>query len=112
MADLSAASVRSFEGHGPYACAGGLASRINGLVHTLTELDYEAHLWFIGDPRLPGHETHGRLQLHRWCQWISQFHPGGVYDGEEGKRADYSTSLPPVLCHEVLPPRSPPNAEL
>jgi glycosyltransferase involved in cell wall biosynthesis len=42
--------------------------------------------------------------LHRWCQWISRYHPGGVYDGEEGKRADYAQSLPPVLCRDVLLP--------
>ena len=96
--------ILSFEGHDPYACAGGLASRINGLVHTLAEVDYETHLWFVGDPQLPGHETYGRLQLHRWCQWISQYHPGGVYEGEEGKRVDYATSLPPFLCQEVLLP--------
>jgi glycosyltransferase involved in cell wall biosynthesis len=96
--------ILSFEGSDSYACAGGLASRVNGLVHTLAELGYETHLWFVGSPELPGHETHGQLQLHRWCQWISQYHPGGVYDGEEGKRIDYSTSLPPFLCHEVLLP--------
>lgn len=96
--------ILSFEGHDPYACAGGLSSRINGLVHTLAEVDYETHLWFVGDPQLPGHETHGRLRLHRWCQWISQYHPGGVYEGEEGKRVDYATSLPPFLCQEVLLP--------
>jgi hypothetical protein len=27
--------VLSFEGYDPYACAGGLASRINGLINTL-----------------------------------------------------------------------------
>jgi glycosyltransferase involved in cell wall biosynthesis len=27
-----------------------------------------------------------------------------VYDGEEGKRADYAASLPPFLCHESLLP--------
>ena len=96
--------ILSFEGHDPYACAGGLASRINGLVHTLAEVGFETHLWFVGDSQLPGHETQGQLHLHRWCQWISQYHPGGVYDGEEGKRVDYSTSLPPFLCHELLLP--------
>jgi glycosyltransferase involved in cell wall biosynthesis len=96
--------ILSFEGFDPYACAGGLASRINGLIHTLSEIGYETHLWFVGDPQLTGHETHGRLHLHRWCQWISQYHLGGVYDGEEGKRVDYSKSLPPYLCNEVLLP--------
>ena len=96
--------ILSFEGPDPYACAGGLASRINGLVHTLAEVGYETHLWFVGDPQRLGHETSGQLRLHRWCQWISQFHPGGVYDGEEGKRVDYATSLPPFLSQEVLLP--------
>ena len=96
--------VLSFEGYDPYACAGGLASRITGLVYTLADVGYETHFWFVGDPHLLGHETYGWLQLHRWCQWISHFHPGGVYDGEEGKRVNYATSLPPFLCHEVLLP--------
>lgn len=94
----------SFEGPDAYACAGGLASRITGLCHALAEADYETHLWFIGDPHLPGHETFGHLRLHRWCQWISRYHPHGVYDGEEGKRADYAASLPPFLCREILVP--------
>jgi glycosyltransferase involved in cell wall biosynthesis/ribosome-associated translation inhibitor RaiA len=96
--------VLSFEGPDTYAFAGGLASRISGLVQTLAEADYETHLWFVGDPHLPGHETRDRLHLHRWCQWISHYHPGGVYDGESGKHADYAASLPPFLCQEVLLP--------
>ena len=96
--------VLSFEGPDPYACAGGLASRMNGLIHSLAEIGFETHLWFIGDPQLSGHETQGQLHLHRWCQWISQYYPSGVYDGEEGKRLDYATSLPPFLCHELLLP--------
>jgi glycosyltransferase involved in cell wall biosynthesis len=96
--------VLSFEGPDPYACAGGLASRINGLIHSLAEVGFQTHLWFVGDPQLVGHETQGQLHLHRWCQWISQFHPSGVYDGEEGKRVDYATSLPPFLCDELLLP--------
>jgi hypothetical protein len=35
-------------------------------------------------------------------RWISHYHPNGVYDGEEGKRVDYATSLPPFLCQKVL----------
>ena len=96
--------VLSFEGPDTYAFAGGLASRMTGLVHTLAEADYETHLWFVGDPDLPGHETRDGLQLHRWCQWISVHHPGGVYDGEEGKRTDYAASLPPHLWQHVLMP--------
>lgn len=94
----------SFEGPDPYAQAGGIASRVTGLAHALAEAGFATHLWFVGDPNLPGHETRDQLQLHRWCQWISRYHPGGVYDGEEGKHADYASSLPPFLCREVLLP--------
>ncbi len=97
--------ILSFEGPDPYARAGGIASRISGLAQALAEEEFDTHLWFIGDPDLPGDETSGQLNLHRWCQWISQYHRGGVYDGEEGKRNDYSTSLPPFLMWEHLGPR-------
>jgi glycosyltransferase involved in cell wall biosynthesis len=95
--------VLSFEGPDAYARAGGIASRISGLASALAH-HYPTHLWFIGDPSLPGREASGSLELHRWCQWISQYHLGGVYDGEESKQADYAKSLPPYLCAEVLLP--------
>jgi len=96
--------VLSFEGPDPYARAGGLASRVQGLVETLAGLGHETHLWFVGDPALAGHERRGRLHLHRWCQWISAHHPGGVYDGELGKEADLCRSLPPFLARVALEP--------
>ena len=96
--------ILSFEGPDRYARAGGIASRISGLSQALADAGFETHLWFIGDPQLLGHENRGRLFLHRWCQWISQYHPAGVYDGEEGKRADYAASLPPFLLGEILLP--------
>lgn len=96
--------ILSFEGPDGYARAGGIASRITGLSEALAEAGFETHLWFVGDPHLPGHESRGQLALHRWCQWISHYHPAGVYDGEEGKRADYAASLPPFLLREVLLP--------
>ena len=96
--------ILSFEGPDEYARAGGIASRITGLSEALAEAGFETHLWFVGDPPLPGYETRGQLQLHRWCQWISLYHPAGVYDGEDGKRADYAASLPPFLLREVLLP--------
>ena len=96
--------ILSFEGPDRYARAGGIASRISGLSQALADAGFETHLWFIGDPQLLGHENRGRLFLHRWCQWISQYHPAGVYDGEEGKRADYAASLPPFLVGEILLP--------
>jgi len=87
----------SFEGPDPYAQAGGIATRITGLAEGLAGYGNDVHLWFVGAPDLPGDETRGRLHLHRWCQWISQHHPVGVYDGEHGKQMDYAASLPPVL---------------
>jgi glycosyltransferase involved in cell wall biosynthesis len=94
----------SFEGPDPYSRAGGIATRISGLSEALAEAGFDTHLWFVGDPHLPGVEASGSLILHRWCQWISRYHPGGVYDGEEGKWSDLSRSLPPVLFHESLLP--------
>jgi hypothetical protein len=96
--------VLSFEGPDGYARAGGIASRIEGLVESLEALGYETHLWFVGDPEAPGHELRGNLHLHRWCQWISRFHPGGVYEGEEGKERDFAASLPPHLAKVHLIP--------
>jgi glycosyltransferase involved in cell wall biosynthesis len=94
----------SFEGPDPYSRAGGLASRADGLVRTLAGLGFETHLWFVGDPSLPGHEQTGLLHLHRWAQWVSRHHPGGVYDGEWGKHDEYARTLPPYLVDEVLRP--------
>ncbi|CAG0949705.1 hypothetical protein BURK2_00123 [Burkholderiales bacterium] len=96
--------VLSFEGPDGYSRAGGIASRIDGLTRALAGLGFETHLWFVGDPDREGHEQLGSLHLHRWCQWISRHHPGGVYDGEEGKRSDFARSLPPFLLREVLSP--------
>lgn len=96
--------VLSFEGPDPYSRAGGIASRITGLCASLAELGSETHLWFVGDPKLPGHEQSGNLHLRRWCQWVSTFYPWGVYEGEHGKRIEYATSLPPFLMREHLGP--------
>jgi glycosyltransferase involved in cell wall biosynthesis len=94
--------VLSFEGPDAYARAGGLASRVDGLTESLATLGFETHLWYVGDPDRPGHERHDELHYHRWGQWISRHHTGGVYDGEEGKRADFARSLPPHLLSEHL----------
>ncbi len=96
--------ILSVEGPDGYARAGGIASRVTGLAQALAELGFPTHLWFVGDPNLPGHECQGPLHLHRWCQWISHYHPGGVYVEEEGKRHDYAASLPPFLLYEALLP--------
>jgi glycosyltransferase involved in cell wall biosynthesis len=97
----------SFEGPDRYSHAGGIASRVSELSRTLAAKGHETHLFFIGDPDLPAHEVShdGRLHLHRWCQWISRYHPGGVYDGEEGKLHDWQDSLPLWLATNILTPR-------
>ena len=94
--------ILSLEGPDIYSQAGGIASRVSGLSSALGKEGYETHLWFVGDPSLEGHETRGNLHLHRWCQWISRYHPQGVYAGEEGKLSDYAASLPPFLLKNVL----------
>lgn len=96
--------ILSFEGPDPYARAGGLATRVEGLAQALAELRFETHLWFVGDPDLPGHEDQGDLHLHRWAQWMSRHHPNGVYDGEDAKQHEYAASLPPYLVREILQP--------
>ncbi len=95
----------SFEGPDPYARAGGLSARVSGLATALAEGGYETHLFFVGAPDLPPHEVSccGHLHLHRWCQWISRYHPGGVYDGEEGKLRDWTASLPGWLEQHFFP---------
>lgn len=95
----------SFEGPDAYSRAGGLGARVSGLAWALAEEGYETHLFFIGSPELPGHESacDGKLHLHRWCQWISRYHTGGVYDGEEGKLHDWNRSLPAWLEEHLLP---------
>jgi glycosyltransferase involved in cell wall biosynthesis len=96
--------ILSFEGPDDYSRAGGIATRVTGLAEALAAVGFDTHLWFVGDADLPGLETRGNLTLHRWCQWISRYHRGGVYDGEEGKHPDYVRSLPPFLESHVLHP--------
>lgn len=99
--------ILSFEGPDRYSHAGGLGSRVMEMSHTLAGMGFETHLFFIGDPDLPGHETAppGNLFLHRWCQWISRYSPNGVYEDEEGKLRDWSHSLPGWLETELLAPK-------
>lgn len=99
-------AVAAFEGPDSYSQAGGLGIRVTGLTRTLAELGFETHLFFVGDPALPGVEarSRGRLILHRWGQWISAWHRGGVYDGEEGKRWDLVHSLPAWMTERLIVP--------
>ena len=98
--------ILSFEGPDVYSQAGGLGTRVKGLSRSLARMGYLTHLYFCGDPDLPGEEAleGGRLQLRRWGQWISAQHRGGVYDGEEGKIRDWNYSLPPSAVDNVIGP--------
>jgi glycosyltransferase involved in cell wall biosynthesis len=96
----------SFEGPDRYSLAGGLGMRVAELSLALASAGYRTHVVFVGDPHAPATETRcgGRLVLHRWCQWISQYYPGGVYDGEEGKLVDFTESAPEFVAHELARP--------
>ncbi len=96
----------SFEGPDPYSLAGGLGVRVTNLAQTLADRGFETHLLFVGDAAKPGREKtrNGRLTLHRWCQWISARHPGGVYAGEEEKLGDFNHSVPPFIIEEIIRP--------
>ena len=99
--------ILSFEGPDPYALSGGLGVRAGNLARTLADQGFTVHLFFVGDPGLPGYELqkdNGCLHLHRWGQWISQYHPLGVYDGELEKLADFNLSLPPYIVEQVARP--------
>jgi len=98
--------IVSFEGQDPYSLAGGLGVRVANLSETLADMGFPVHVFFIGDPKLPGEEISqdGSLVLHRWCQWISQYHPKGVYDNEEGKLNDFNQSLPDYVVEHVAAP--------
>ena len=94
----------SFEGPDAYSRIGGLETRVFGLCHALVAAGHDTHLWFVGEPGLPGYEQRDGLHLHRFCQWISQYHPRGVYDGEYNKVPDYAGALPPALLRDWLAP--------
>jgi glycosyltransferase involved in cell wall biosynthesis len=99
-------TIVSFEGTDRYSQAGGLGVRVSGLARTLAALDHETHLFFIGDPALPGEEAtpDGRLVLHRWAQWISAHCAAGVYEDEDEKVRDFNRSLPSYLLDRIIRP--------
>jgi glycosyltransferase involved in cell wall biosynthesis len=96
----------SFEGPDPYALAGGLGVRVTELSRTLARRGIPTHLVFVGDPQAPPteHSPDGRLVVHRWCQWLSRYYPGGVYHGEEAKRYDFEESVPPFVVEQLARP--------
>ncbi len=97
--------VLSFEGPDRYSLAGGLGARVSNLTLCLGQ-NYDTHLFFVGDPKRQGQETppDSRLTLHRWCQWISEYYPNGVYQGENDKVEDFSRSIPPFVIDHIIKP--------
>jgi glycosyltransferase involved in cell wall biosynthesis len=93
----------SFEGPDAYSKAGGLGVRVSNLAEFLAGRGFQTHLIFIGSPDLPSREERldGRLHYHRWCQWISRYHPLGVYDGDEGKLVDFNRSVPGYIVENI-----------
>jgi glycosyltransferase involved in cell wall biosynthesis len=98
--------ILCFEGPDRYCMAGGLGVRIVNMASTLAGMGFRTHFFFIGDPTLPGEEliADGRLVLHRWCQWISQYYPEGVYQGENEKLYDFNESIPGFVMKRIIAP--------
>ena len=96
--------IVSFEGPDLWSQAGGLGVRVTNLSETLAELGYEVHVFFFGDPARPGEEIVNGVVLHRWGQWLSRSYRAGVYDGEEAKLCDLTTSLPRYVTDRLLLP--------
>src|SRR5205823_1010403 len=94
------------EGPDIYSQAGGLGVRVKELSRALAERGFNTHLFCDMDPSLTADESalDGRLWLHRWSQWISRYHPVGVYDGENDKVADINQSLPDTLLAKYIRP--------
>jgi len=98
--------ILSFEGPDRYSLAGGLGVRVTNLSQALSQAGLPTHLFFVGDPHKEGEESEydGLIQLHRWCQWISEYYPNGVYQGEDDKIRDFNQSIPPFLIERVIQP--------
>lgn len=98
--------ILSFEGPDRYSLAGGLGVRVTNLSRALSQAGFPTHLFFVGDPHKQGEESEhdGLIQLHRWCQWISEYCPNGVYQGEDDKVRDYNKSIPPFVIEQVIQP--------
>ena len=48
------------------------------------------------------YSRNGKLILHRWCQWISDYHPAGVYQGENRKAPGLYQNLFPLISWNIL----------
>ncbi|MGA8534849.1 MAG: glycosyltransferase family 4 protein [Candidatus Tumulicola sp.] len=101
------AVLLAFEGPDPYSLVGGLGTRVTELSAALAAAGIRTTLVFVGDPQRAAVERPAdNLEYRRWCQWISAYHPGGVYDGEWGKRADFEASVPSFVVDSIVEPAS------
>lgn len=98
--------ILSFEGPDRYSQAGGLGVRVTGLSDALARKGFPTHLVFVGNPKGKSQEVRrrGKLTWHRWCQWISQYYPEGVYQGENEKLYDFNESVPWFVMDELVRP--------
>jgi glycosyltransferase involved in cell wall biosynthesis len=97
--------ILSFEGPDPYSMVGGLGTRVTEMSLALSEGGITTSLLFIGDPaREPVERQSPHLQYLRWGQWISAYHPDGVYDGEWEKANDFTSSVPPFVVESIVAP--------
>lgn len=97
------AALLAFEGPDPYAMVGGLGTRVTEMSAALADAGIHTTLFFVGDPQRPALERpNANLEYRRWCQWISAYHLGGVYDGEWGKRDDFTASVPPFVADSIV----------
>jgi glycosyltransferase involved in cell wall biosynthesis len=102
------AVLLAFEGPDPYSMVGGLGTRVTELSFALAEAGIDTTLLFVGDPQRPPVEQPAPdLEYRRWCQWISAYHPGGVYDGEQEKIDDFTASVPAFLTEKIAALRLP-----
>jgi glycosyltransferase involved in cell wall biosynthesis len=99
------AVLLAFEGPDPYSLIGGLGTRVTELSVALAEAGTRTTLVFVGDPQRDAIEQAApNLEYRRWCQWISAYHPGGVYDGEDGKSKDFAASVPAFVADWIVAP--------
>ncbi len=97
--------ILSFEGPDPYSMVGGLGTRVTEMSLALSEAGINTALLFIGDPARESVERPSpHLHYLRWGQWISAYHPGGVYDGEWEKANDFTSSVPPFVVENIVAP--------
>jgi glycosyltransferase involved in cell wall biosynthesis len=107
------AVLLAFEGPDPYSMVGGLGTRVTELSAALADAGIRTTLVFVGDPRRDAIERRrDNLEYRRWCQWISAYHPGGVYDGEWGKRDDFTASVPLFVVDSIVAPAAARNEQV